>query len=72
MGGQYGRKGQDADSTAQLPLPSAMYSMLGTWPDQVQDSGQSLHFPCWKLQLAYVQVCLPGSDLVLNTHLLWV
>lgn len=46
--------------------------MVGTWLNQVQDFWEPLHFPYFKLKLAYVCVNLPGLDLESHADLLWV
>lgn len=55
-----------------LPLPRAIASMMGTWPDQVQDFGRALHFPWFQLKQASVQIHLFASHHVACAHLVWI
>lgn len=71
MGGQCGRKGQDSDSAVHLPPSRAIASMVGLWPDQVQNLGQLLFFPWFKLKQGFVQVNSPASQLMDHVLLPW-
>lgn len=64
MGGQYGRKNQDSDSAVHLPPSRAIASMVGIWPDQVQNLGQLLFCPWFKLKQGFVRVNSLASQLV--------
>lgn len=64
MGGQSGRKDQDSDSAAHLPLPRAFAAMVGTWLDQVQGLGQPLPFARFEVEQALVPLNSSASHLV--------
>lgn len=49
--------------------PNAISFVGGTWPHNMQDVTQPLHFPQWKLNLNYLWVILPGLDLKGHAHL---
>nr|KAF6447554.1 hypothetical protein HJG63_011983 [Rousettus aegyptiacus] len=50
----------------------AIASMVGLWPDQVQNLGQLLFFPWFKLKQGFVQVNSPASQLMDHVLLPWV
>lgn len=72
MGGQSGRKDQDSDSAAHLPLPRAFAAMVGTWLDHVQGLGQPLPFAGFEGEQALVPVNSPASHLVGHAQSLWL
>lgn len=72
MGGQSGRKDQDSDFAAHLPLPRATASVMGTWPDRVQYLGQPLLCPWFILKQALVLHKLPAPHPVGLVRSLWV
>lgn len=59
-------------TAAQRPPRRAIASMVGTWPDQVQDCGPSQLSPWFRLKPACVRVTFPASHLLGLVHLLWV
>lgn len=72
MGGQSGRKDQDSDSAAHLPLFRATASMMGTWPDRLQYLGQPLISPWFLLKEALVLHSRPAPHPVGLVRSLWV
>lgn len=55
-----------------MPLPRALVSTLGTWPDQVQEFGKPLRFSLFHLKQALVQVNITNSEQLREAHLLCV
>lgn len=72
LGGLCVSKDQDSDSAAYPPLPRAIASTVGTWPDQVQGSGRALRFPWFQLKQASVQANFPAPHHAGHAHLLWM
>ncbi|XP_059515146.1 ral guanine nucleotide dissociation stimulator-like [Myotis daubentonii] len=72
MGGQSGRKDQESDSAAHLPLPRATASVMGTRLDQVQYLGQPLLSPWFLLKQALVLHSRPAPHPVGFVRSLWV
>lgn len=72
MEGQSGRKDEDSDFTAHLPLLRATASVMGSWPDRVCYLGQPLLAPWFTLKQALVLHCLPAPHSVGLVRSLWV
>lgn len=51
----------EGESRSQTASPNAMSSVGRTWPHQVQDVSQPLHFPHRKLNLNYLPINHPWS-----------
>ncbi|XP_036080011.1 ral guanine nucleotide dissociation stimulator-like [Rousettus aegyptiacus] len=62
----------DQGDTPQDQVKKAIASMVGIWPEQVQNLGQLLFFPWFKLKQGFVQVNSPASQLMDHVLLPWV
>ncbi|XP_039708479.1 ral guanine nucleotide dissociation stimulator-like isoform X2 [Pteropus medius] len=62
----------DQSDTPQDQVKKAIASMVGIWPDQVQNWGQLLFFLWIKLKQGFVQVNSPASQLMDHVLLPWI
>ncbi|XP_023382822.1 ral guanine nucleotide dissociation stimulator-like isoform X1 [Pteropus vampyrus] len=62
----------DQSDTPQDQVKKAIASMVGIWPDQVQNLGQLLFFLWFKLKQGFVQVNSPASQLMDHVLLPWI